>query len=150
MTRSLKDKLRNIGDEIVGLIPKGIGILALGYALVTCADHNGINDSLRTRVAKQHHSLENPIKTVRSVEETWRDNKMYSPDGTGFNPLVKRRIIFDDGSETSLRYRTLVWQPFVRWAAGEEFSPQPGEKYEVARVDICWEYRANSLVQKVE
>ena len=149
MTHSLKDKLKNIGNEIVGFIPKGIGILALGYAFVTCADQNGINDSLRTKVARKYHNPENPIKVVRNVGETWSDNKLYVPDGTGFNPLVKRRVIFEDGSETNLRYRTLAWSPFKRWLAGEEFNPQPGEKYEVTTNDN-WEYRSNSLVQKVE
>ena len=149
MKRSLKDKLQNIGHEIVGFIPKGIGILILGYACVNNVDHNGMNDSLRTKGARRYHNPENPIKTIRSVEETWEDNKLYLSDGTGYNPLAKRKIIFDDGSETTLRYRTLAWQPFRRWIAGEELNPQPGERYEVTSDDTL-EYKSNSLVQKVE
>jgi len=149
MTNSLKDKLRNIGNSAIGFIPKGLIVLGLGYAFVTCADHNGMNDSLRTKTARRYHNPENPIKTVRNVEENWKDNRLHSLDGTGFNPLVKRRVIFEDGSETNLRYRTLAWQPFRRWMIGEEFNPQQGEKYEVTRNDSS-EYRINSLIQKVE
>ncbi|MBW3014501.1 hypothetical protein KY335_04665 [Candidatus Woesearchaeota archaeon] len=111
------------------------------YIPYTLASHNGLLDSDRTKEAEEMHDESNPIKTVKTVEEKWRDH-ILTPYGDGFNPRVIRTVTFADGTETKLDYRVMAWQPFMKWKNGYEFNPQAGEKYEVTS--------GNELVKKVE
>lgn len=118
----------------------GTAFLAV-YLPLTLASHNGLLDSDRTDEAEEKHAENNPIKTVKTVEEQWEDC-FITPYGDSFNPRVIRTVTFKDGSGTELDYRTLAWQPFMRWKNGDEFDPKPGEKYEVTS--------GNGLVKKVD
>ena len=118
------------------------------YMLVFLASHNGCMDSYRTKSAARNlQKPSNPIKTVAVVREEWRDNSEWAAfsaamGGGGYNPRVIRRVIFKDGSITTLDYRVMAHQPFRRWISGEEFDPKPGEQYEVTRY--------NTIVAKKE
>ena len=123
------------------------GIVA-GLIIGITADHNGCMDSYRTEQARYFLSNpENPIKTIASVEEKWKNNSPLeffssATGGVGYNPLIIRTVTFEDQSQTKLRYRTLAWQPFRKWISGEDFNPQIGERYEVDS--------HNRIVRKVE
>ncbi len=100
-----------------------------GLVLYSLLSHNGLLDSPRTKMASRLHNMDNSTKTVSYVDEKWSDN---IPMMHGYNPRVIRNVNFDDGSQTTLSYRTMAWQPFMRWLGGEEFDPQVGERYEVS------------------
>ena len=59
----------------------------------------------------------------------------------GYNPQVTRVVTFEDGSQTTLQYRALAWQPFMRWKNGDIFNPKPEEQYQVTS--------ENSIVRKI-
>ncbi|MFA5797907.1 MAG: hypothetical protein WC916_07805 [Candidatus Woesearchaeota archaeon] len=136
--RTLNDVIDGLGDGAVYVLKKGVkyGIgICIGFYLLS---HNGFLDSDRTKQAEQLHNANNPTKVVASVNEKWSDNSMFALassmiGGGGYNPRVIREVIFEDGSQTTLDYRVLAHQPFVRWMAGEEFNPKVGERYEVTK-----------------
>ena len=108
----------------------------MGYAIFSLGSYNGCFDSDRTIEAAKHHDVGNPVKTIASVEEEWSDNSALAfassmMGGGGYNPHVTRRIVFEDGSQGTISYRTLACQPIRKWLRGDEFDPKPGEKYEV-------------------
>ncbi len=141
----ITDKLRKAGSEVAEFLRPGTLIKPLlgGYIIFALMDNNGCLDSDRTRETQWLHRLQGAqVKTVENVEERWRDDIFCSPMFDGYNPQVIREVIFDDGSQTTLSYRTLAWQPFMRWKNGEEFSPKVGERYEVTS--------RNQLVRKLE
>ena len=140
MEQSLSDKLREFRWKVGDYLKTGAKVAVGGLILYSIASHNGLLDSYRTKEARELRG--EATKTVATVEESWKDNVVYSPTLDGYNPKVIREVTFEDGTETSLEYRTLAWQPFRRWLRGEEFNPQPGEKYEVT-------FR-NTIVRKVE
>ena len=142
MEQSLSDRLREFRWKVGDYLKTGAKVAVGGLILYSLASHNGMLDSNRTREAREYNNASNPIKTVATVKERWEDNVVYSPTLDGYNPKVIREVTFEDGSETRLAYRTLAWQPFRKWLRGEEFNPQPSEKYEVTS--------RNMIVRKVE
>ncbi len=138
--RKVIDSIRDFGYRTADKVGYGVkrvlpGMFA-GYVIFSLGSHNGCIDSDRTKEAARHHKPENPVKTVVSVEEHWRDNSDFDffasmMGGGGYNPHVTRRVVFDDGSQAILNYRTEAWKSMKRWLNGEEFDPKPGEKYEV-------------------
>jgi len=122
--------MSELSDKVKGFAKFSAVVVIGGVALFNLLDHNGKLDSMRTKEARKYHGSGTP-KTVASVEERWRDTLFLSPTMDGYNPQVTREVTFDDGSTATLRYRTLAWQPFMRWRNGEEFNPKPGETYEV-------------------
>ncbi len=154
MTETLITKIKEGTQEAIGttlrFIPRATFVLLGLYACAKTIDGNGLGDSMRTKSANDYHNKSNPVKVVAKVEEEWNDNTIYSPDMTGFNPVVDRTITFEDGTKTSLHYRTLAWQPFKEWVSGEEFKPQVGERYEVTSGGILRTGRPeNELVRRV-
>ena len=148
-------KSRNLWDSTKRVLWKGTGVAVGGWILCGLLSHNGCVDSARTKNAMRNHRKNNPVKVVKDVKETWRDNStmalIYSVfGGGGYNPQVIRMITFEDGSKTHLNYRTMAHQPFMRWLHGEEFNPQPGEIYEINEYTNVLGQRINSLVQKIE
>ena len=138
--------LRNIFDRawdlsVVGL--KYAALMAVGFFFLS---HNGCLDSRRTKQTRWLHSSDNLVKSVANVDESWRDNSEIAMltcvfGGGGYNPQVIRTITFEDGTETTVKYRTLAHQPFRRWGGGDEFDPELGEEYEVTP--------QNELVRKI-
>ena len=138
--RTLGDKMRDLGGRAVDTMKTGAKVAVGGLILYTLASHNGCNDSYRTNEARRLQG--ESTKTVATIEETWKDNIVSSPTLDGYNPRVIRKVTFEDGTQTTLDYRTLAHQPFRRWIAGEEFNPQVGEAYKVTK--------NNQLVKKIE
>ena len=126
-----KDLNETIEDTCL-LVRSVVKFSILGYLAFQLGSTNGVFDSLRTKDGEDLADPSDPIKTVSSVVETWKDTVPYSPDGTGFNPRVIREISFEDGTHITLDYRVLVWQPLRKWIHGEEFNPQVGQKYEIS------------------
>jgi len=136
MTNKLTQKIKDIGnrtiDFVYGTTKKAIPILLGSYIYFSLLSHNGCMDSDREERAARKHHINNPIRTVESVEETWKDNNPYCfISGAGYNPRVIRNITFEDGSTTRLDYRTAAHQPYRRWLRGNEFNPKPNERFEV-------------------
>jgi len=124
------------------LLRTGIKSVIAALVVYSLASHNGHLDSMRTKETSHLQGLVgNKIKTVASVEEYWKDNVTYSLMMDGYNPLVRRNVLFEDGSQTTLRYRTLAWQPLMKWINGNEFNHRQGEQYEVTS--------SNDIVRKV-
>ncbi len=120
-----------------------IGATTLCLAIYGCSSHNGMFDSMRTKEAAWlQGNPTNTVRTVAAVEEEWKDNVTYSLMMDGYNPKVRREVTFEDGSQTTLNYRTLAWQPIMRWKNGDMFNPQPGEQYEVTS--------RNQIVRKIQ
>lgn len=138
--QSLSERLREFQWKVRGFLQSGAKTVAGGFMLYTIASHNGCLDSYRIKEARGLQG--EATKTVATVDETWKDDGVYTPTLDGYNPKVIREVRFDDGTETTLGYRTLAWQPFRKWLRGEEFDPQPGEKYEVTS--------NNMIVRKVK
>ncbi len=132
---------QELSDKIKGLAKWTAGVAIGAAVIVNLSDGNGMLDSMRTKEAQRYHNSKHQTKKVTDVQESWRDTLILSPTMDGYNPQVTREVTFDDGSRTTLKYRTLAWQPFVRWINGEEFNPKPGETYEVAA--------GNRLVRKI-
>lgn len=130
---TLSSKVRRMGLTVADAFrPSRLVMYAIGgYVLFNFMSANGCLDSNRTREALRFYENRqgNVVKTVSNVEEEfdWGYNS-----STWINPRVTREVEFDDGTKTTLSYRTRAWQPFRRWINGEEFSPNVGEKYEVA------------------
>ena len=145
--RTLGDRVRDLGGRAVDTLKTGAKYAIGGYILFSLASHNGCLDSDRARLARRLHDDNNPVKIVKSVEEEWKDNSTLAlvssaMGGAGYNPRVIRKVTFEDGTQTTLDYRTMAHQPFRRWIGGEEFNPQVGETYEVTK--------NNQLIKKVE
>ncbi len=135
--------LGRIADRTRLALKKLIVIAAGGYILGTTLYANGCMDSERTGSAERIlHDDSNLVKAVKSVSEEWSGIDMLSPTLDGYNPCVKRTVIFEDESRTTLVYHTLAWEPFKTWLNGRQFKPKVGEKYEVTGL--------NSLVRKIE
>ena len=101
------------------------------YSAYTILSHNGLFDSRRTKEAIRDYNANNPIKTVKNVQEEWSDNKFYAPMMDGYNPRVLRTVKFEDGTQTTLDYRVYAWPLVKKIVSGETFNPKPGEKYQV-------------------
>lgn len=140
MEQAPSDRLREPSWEVGDYLKTGAKVVVGVLILYSLASHNGMLDSHRTKEARRLEPQ--ATKNVATVEETRKDNVVYSLTLDGYNPKVIREVMFEDGTETRLEYKTLAWQPFNRWANGEEFNPQPGEKYEVTS--------QNMIVRKVE
>lgn len=132
-------RIHNIPNKIWDGIYKEAKMSLLGTVIFTNLGYNGCLDSERTRTTGTPNERDNVIKTVEGVAEDL--NPGYN-SSTWINPQVTREIVFNDGSQRTLQYRTRSWQPFRRWIFGEEFNPQPGEHYEVTK--------DNTFVRKVE
>ncbi|HLC57185.1 MAG TPA: hypothetical protein VJH95_01290 [Candidatus Nanoarchaeia archaeon] len=128
------NRLNHIADGAFKFVRRGACIAVLAYSVYSLFSHNGLLDSPRMKETGRYHSDENHVKTVANVRERWEDDNpgmINKITLNGYNPKVIREIVFDDGSRARLEYRTLAWQPIMRWKNGEEFNPRPGEKYEV-------------------
>lgn len=140
---TLTSKVRRIGLTIADAFGPGKLVkYAIGtYILFNVASGNGCFDANRTKEALRSYANHqgNVVKIVSNVEEKL---DMGYNSSTWINPKVTREIDFDDRTETTLSYRTHVWQPLRKWVNGEEFSPKVGEKYEVTD--------HNQLVRRVE
>ena len=137
----LTEIIEKLKEKSAIIIKKG-ALFGLGaYLLFHLTSNNGLLDSNRTKETGYLNKPSNQVKQVVHVDEEWRDNKIYSLDLTGYNPKVIRHVQFSDGTETTLNYRTLAWQPFRKWMSGEEFEPKKGEQYEVTQ--------NNAIVKKI-
>lgn len=136
----LKRYVNNVLDSATNVIGEVVLFTLPLFAISNLGDHNGLLDSPRTKQAAKYAI--SGTKTVKAVEERWKDNVIYGPAMDGYNPLVIRDVTFEDGSTARLRYRTLAWQPFRGWLCGEEFDPKSNERYEVDA--------KNQLLRKVE
>ena len=138
MRTELSDKLSGLKERVGDILKTGAKVVAGGvvggYILFSLASHNGMLDSARTKEARQLRGEQ--VKTVATVDEEWKDTQVYSPTMDGYNPQVIREVTFEDGSQTTLKYRTLAWQPFMKWKNGEQFEPKQGEQYEVTSANI--------------
>jgi len=130
MRKELSEKLGRLKKRIGDGLRFGATVAVGGLIFYSLATHNGFLDSNRTKETEILKATK--VKTVKNVEEKWTDNTVYSPTLDGYNPKVIRKVTFEDDSNTTLSYRTLAWQPFMKWKNGEEFNPQPGEKYAVS------------------
>jgi len=139
MKTELSDKLSGLKERVGDILKTGAKVIGGVYILFNLASHNGILDSARTKEVRQLRGEQ--IKTVATVDEEWKDTQIYSLTMDGYNPQVIREVTFEDGSQTTLKYRTLAWQPFMKWKNGEQFEPKQGEQYEVTS--------ANTIVRKV-
>ena len=137
--------LKHYGSRILEgsayLLKRAVMLTAGAYVIGATLAGNGCMDSGRTRLSAKLHDSSNPIKAVKSVSEEWTGTEVATPTMDGYNPRVKRNVVFEDGSKTTLLYHTLAWEPFRTWMGGEKFEPKPGEQYEVTT--------SNELVRKV-
>lgn len=140
MAQSLSDRLIDFKWKIGDYLRTGAKVAVECLILYTLFSQNGMLDSNRTKEAGRLHG--EATKTVATVEETWKDDVIYSPMLDGYNPKVIREVTFEDGSKTKLEYRTLAWQPFMKLKNGEEFYIKAGKKYEVTS--------SNMIVREVE
>lgn len=124
-------------EKVLGTIATA---LIGAYSIFSLASHNGVLDSMRTKEANKYIHNTDITKVVHSVEEEWEDYFPWMLDG--YNPKVTRTVTFEDGTETTLTYRTLAHQPYRKLISGEEFKPQKGEKYLVAK--------DNTLISKLK
>jgi len=111
-----------------------------GYILFNLLSDNGFLDSERSKESMRYENQQgNVMKTVVDVTETM--NPCYN-SSTWINPKVTREVLFDDGTETELSYRTHTWFQLRNRLYGEEFVPRIGEQYEVTS--------NNNLVRKLD
>jgi len=128
--RTLKNRLNNFADDALDVLKDGAKYALGAYILFNLTSHNGCLDSRRTKQAEGLYDANNPVKIVANVDEEWRDNSPFVLFGA-YNPRVIRRVTFEDGTQATLDYRVLAYQPFRRLVSGEEFNPQVGERYQV-------------------
>jgi hypothetical protein len=141
---TLREKIADLREKACDFFKAGVKLAFTGYITFSLLSHNGCLDSQRTEQAKSLHNTNNQTKVVTRIGEEWKDNSKYllAMGGNGYNPRVIRTIIFEDGTQSIVDYRTLAHQPITRWLKGEEFNPQAGEKYEVTKY--------NELVKRVK